>query len=98
MSDQAKKWVHLRRKQWTGYPRRGRQIGLRGPLLDINKEIPFKDVFAFFVFLGCFVGLIVFPPQCGAALDAIDIADCVVSSSHRSIASLALYDVDNYIK
>lgn len=36
----------------------------------------------------------VFPSQRGAALDAIDIADCVVSSSHRTIASLALYDVD----
>lgn len=69
-----------------------------GRLLDVRKQITFKDVFAFFVLLGRLIGFVVFPSETSAALAAIDVSHGVCACRHGAIVRLALNNIDNAVK
>jgi len=63
-------------------------------LLDVGKEVAFEDVLALLVPLGRLVRSVVFPAQRRATLDAVDIADSMVSGRHLAICWFTFDHVD----
>lgn len=64
-------------------------------LLHIDEEVALQNVLPFFVLLGLFVRLVIFPAEYGAALTAIDVSHGVVACSHLTVIRFAFDNVDH---
>jgi len=67
-------------------------------LLHVDEEVALEDVLPLLVLLGLFIRLVIFPPEYGPALAAIDVPHGVVACSHLAVIRFAFDNVYHVVK
>lgn len=67
-----------------------------GRSLDIDEEVSLKDEVTFLVLLRRLLGYLVFPAECGTALDTVDISNGVLTSGHSAFTCFAFDNVYHF--